>query len=95
LGKNVFCFVLFLLLIFVLFCFGGLFVCLFVVSRDRVSLCSLGCPGIHSEGQASLELRNSFASASQMLGLKACATTLQQECFNEFPNQGIHYVFSA
>jgi hypothetical protein len=35
----------------------------------------LGCPGIHSVDQAGLEPRNSPASASQVLGLKACATT--------------------
>jgi hypothetical protein len=43
--------------------------------RDRVSLCSPVCPGTHSVDQAGLELRNSPASASQALGLKACATT--------------------
>jgi hypothetical protein len=43
--------------------------------RDRVSLCSPGCPGTYSVDQAGLELRNSPASASQVLGLKACATT--------------------
>ncbi|GAB1300457.1 Vacuolar protein sorting-associated protein 26C [Apodemus speciosus] len=42
---------------------------------DRVSLCSPGCPGTHSEDQAGLELRNPPASASQVLGLKVCATT--------------------
>jgi hypothetical protein len=52
-----------------LFCF-----CLFVF-RDRVSLCSPGCPGTHSVDQAGLELRNLPAFASQVLGLKACATT--------------------
>jgi hypothetical protein len=41
----------------------------------RVSLCSLGCPGTHSVDQAGLKLRNPPASASQVLGLKACATT--------------------
>jgi hypothetical protein len=51
-------------------------ICLFVlVFRDRVSLCSPGCPGTHSVDQAGLELRNPPASASQVLGLKACATT--------------------
>ena len=50
-----------------------LFVCLFF--RDRVSLCSPGCRGTRSVDQAGLELRNSIASASQVLGLKACATT--------------------
>jgi hypothetical protein len=51
---------------FVLFCF---------VFRDRVSLCSPGCPGTHSVDQAGLELRNPLASASGVLGLKVCTTT--------------------
>jgi hypothetical protein len=49
------------------------FVCLFF--QDRVSLYSPGCPGIHFVDQAGLELRNPPASASRVLGLKACATT--------------------
>ena len=48
-----------------------------LVSRDRVSLCSPGCPGTHSVDQVDLELRNAPGSASQVLGLKACATTDQ------------------
>ena len=54
-----------------------LFVCLvgWLVFRDRVSLCSPGCPGTHFIDQAGLELRNPPASASQVLGLKACTTT--------------------
>jgi hypothetical protein len=47
----------------------------FLVFRDRVSLFSPGCPGTHSVDQAGLELRNLPASASQVLGIKACATT--------------------
>ena len=47
----------------------------FLVFRDRVSLYSLGCPGTHFVDQAGLELRNPPASASRVLGLKACATT--------------------
>jgi hypothetical protein len=39
----------------------------FVVFRDRVSLYSPGCPGAHFVDQAGLELRNSPASASQVL----------------------------
>jgi hypothetical protein len=39
--------------------------------------CSSGCPGTHSIKQAGLELRDPPASASQMLGLKGCATTAQ------------------
>jgi hypothetical protein len=38
---------------------------------------SPGCPGTHSVDQAGLELRNPPASASRVLGLKACATTAQ------------------
>jgi hypothetical protein len=47
----------------------------FFFSGDRVSPCSPGCPGTHSVDQAGLELRNLPASASQVPGLKACATT--------------------
>jgi hypothetical protein len=60
-----FCLFVCFLLCFVLFC------CFF---RDRVSLCSPGYPGTHSVDQAGLELRNPPASASQVLGLKVCAT---------------------
>jgi hypothetical protein len=48
----------------------------FLVFRDRVSLYSPGCPGPHFLDQAGLELRNPPASASRVLGLKACATDL-------------------
>jgi hypothetical protein len=52
--------------------------CLFVLFfRDRVSLCSPGRPGTHSVDQAGFEFRNLPASASRVLGLKACATTVQ------------------
>jgi hypothetical protein len=51
----------------------------FCFFRDRVSLCSPGCPGTHIVYQAGLELRNPSASASQVLGLKACTTTAQLE----------------
>jgi hypothetical protein len=44
-----------------------------LVFQDRVSLCSPSCPGIHSVDQAGLELRNPPASASRVLGLKACS----------------------
>jgi hypothetical protein len=43
--------------------------------RDRVSLYSAGWPGTHFVDQAGLELRNPPASASRVLGLKACAAT--------------------
>jgi hypothetical protein len=42
--------------------------------RDRVSLCSPGCPGTHFVDQAGFKLRNPPASASQVLESKACAT---------------------
>jgi hypothetical protein len=51
------------------------------VFRDRVSLCSPGCPGTHSVDQAGLELRNPPASASQVLGLKACHHHLATKLF--------------
>jgi hypothetical protein len=50
---------------FVLFCF---------VFQD-LSLYSPGCPGTHFVDHAGLKFRNPPASASQVLGLKACATT--------------------
>jgi hypothetical protein len=34
-----------------------------------------GCPVTHSVDQAGFELKNPPASASRLLGLKACATT--------------------
>jgi hypothetical protein len=58
-------------LVFWLSCF------VFLFFQDRVSLCSLGCPGTYSVDQAGLKLRNPPASDSQVLGLKACATTTQ------------------
>ena len=54
-----------------------LFVCLVLfcfVLGDRVSLFSLGCPGIHFVDQAGLELRDPSVSASRVLGLKTYAT---------------------
>jgi hypothetical protein len=64
--------------IIVLFCFCFVLFCLFffLVFRDRVSVYSPGCPGTHFVDQAGLELRNPPSSASQVLGLKACATTV-------------------
>jgi hypothetical protein len=66
---NLFYYLIFFFVVlfcFVLFCF---------VFRDKASLYSPGCPGTHSVDQADLELRNLPASASQVLGLKACPTT--------------------
>jgi hypothetical protein len=69
----------FFLFLFVLL-FSFLFFFFFLVFRDRVSLYIPGCPGTHSVDQAGLELRNPPASASQVLGLKVCATTAQPGC---------------
>jgi hypothetical protein len=57
----------------------------FLVFRDRVSLCSPGYPETHFADQAALELRNPPVSASQVLGLKAGATSAGLE--NEFLGQ--------
>jgi hypothetical protein len=62
--------IILLLLVFVFIWFG-----LGLVFPDRISLCSPGCLASHSVDQAGLELRNLPASASQVLGLKACTTT--------------------
>ena len=60
------------------------FIFYFFVFRDRVSLCSSGCPGTHSVDQAGLKLRNPPASASQVLRLKACAITARLKQFFNF-----------
>jgi hypothetical protein len=60
--------------LFFLFCFCLLFCVLFCFG-DRVPLCSLGSPGAHSVDHAGLELREAPASASRVLGLKACTIT--------------------
>jgi hypothetical protein len=62
-----------------IFCLVGVLFCLVLFCfRDRVSLCSPGCPGTHSVDQAGLKLKDPPASASQVLGLKACATTARR-----------------
>ena len=72
------------------FClFVCLFVCLFLFFWDRVSLYSSGCPGTHSVDQAGLEHRNLPASASQVLGLKACTTTLGWDTSYTCPGSGV------
>jgi hypothetical protein len=68
-----FCLLVGWVFLLLLFCFVFVF-----VFRDRVSLCSPGCPETRYVDQAVLKLRNPFASASQVLGLKVCATTAQQ-----------------
>jgi hypothetical protein len=50
------------------------FLFFFLSFFNRVFLCSPGCPETHSVDQAGLELRSLSASASQVLGLNACAT---------------------
>ena len=53
-------------------------------------LCSPDCPGTHSVDQAVLELRNLSASASQVLGLKVCATTAQLNIVFFFLNMFVY-----
>jgi hypothetical protein len=79
--------------VFFLFCFLIFFFFLFFF-RDRVSLCSPGCPGTrtHSVDQAGLELRNPPASASPVLGLKACATTPGHEPGFYVPGGGCFFL---
>ena len=48
-----------------------------VLFFETVSLCSLGCPEIHSIDQPGLETCRDSVSASWVLGLKACTTTIQ------------------
>ena len=74
-----------------LFCCCCCFVFFFFVFWDRVYLFSPGCPGTHSVDKAGLKLINPTASASQVLGLKACATmphTATVFVFKHFDIQG-------
>jgi hypothetical protein len=70
-----------------------------LVFRDRVSLCCLGCSGTHFVDQASLELRDLPASASRVLGLKACTTMPGSFSFKtgltKFPRQDLNSQFSC
>jgi hypothetical protein len=82
-------------------CCFAFFVCLFLffvfclfVFQDRVSLCSPGYPGTHSVDQAGPEIRNPPASASQVLGLKACATTAWLASLFIFKTES-HYIALA
>jgi hypothetical protein len=62
---------------------GCIFFFSFWFFRDRVSLCRPGCPGTHFVDQAGLKVKNPPASASQVLGLKACtATAWQRDTFS-------------
>jgi hypothetical protein len=83
----------------VLFCLAVwlffLFVCFFVFCCCCFSETgfrnSPGRPGTHFVDQAGLELRNPPASASQVLGLKVCATAAQlgmEVLFREFRGGG-------
>jgi hypothetical protein len=62
-----------LFLFFLFFFFGG-------GCRDRVSLFISGCPGTHFVDQAGLKLKNLPASASRVLGLKACTIDIITWC---------------
>jgi hypothetical protein len=56
------------------------YIYIYLVFRDRVSLLSLAVLEL-SVDQAGLELRDPPASTSQVLGLKACATTTLHQCY--------------
>ena len=81
------------LLIFLCVCGGGCF----GIFWDSVSLYSPGCPGTHSEDQAGLELRNLPASASQVLGLQACATmpSLYLPSFARYVSRAVFQCFNT
>jgi hypothetical protein len=87
---------MYLCIMYYLFMYVCMYVCMYLfiylfiyllvlvlVFRDRVSLYSPGCPGTRSVDQVGLGLRNLPASASQVLGLKACATTARLHIFYE------------
>jgi hypothetical protein len=61
-----------------------------IFPRDWVSLYSPGCPGTHFVDQAGLKLRNPPASASQVLRLKAWATTALPSSFKWTFTKEIH-----
>ena len=61
-----------------------------LVFQDRVSLYTPGCPGTHSVDQVGLELRNLPISASQVLGLKVCATTARHVWNSKDSGEGIN-----
>jgi hypothetical protein len=76
--MKMFCNQMVLMVVYLCDCIGSLPACLPAFLRffeTGFSLCSPGCPGTHSVDQAGLKLRNSPASLSQGLGLKACTTT--------------------
>jgi hypothetical protein len=59
--------------------------------RDRISLCSPGCPGTHFVDQAGLEFRNPPTSTSQVLGLNE----LGQHCLAQTLNEKKKYSESS
>jgi hypothetical protein len=71
--------------------FSFLFFFFFFWFFERGFLCSPGCPGTHFVDQAGLELTNPPASASQVLGLKVCATTAWPS--SPFLTKGLHITY--
>jgi hypothetical protein len=76
------------------------FVFFFGFIQDRVSLYSPGCPGTHSLDEAGLQLRDSElrvppVSASQVLGLKAYATTAQHYSFPQYPSLLSFFIYKT
>jgi hypothetical protein len=80
--SSFFFFFLFSFLFFSFFLFFFSF--FFFLHRDRVSLCSPGCPGTHSVDQAGLELRNPPASASECYPLPPPSCAFKKIFFEGF-----------
>jgi hypothetical protein len=73
-----FSFVVVVVVVVVVWLVGFWFFSFCFVFRDRVSLCSPGCPGTHFVNQAGLELRNLPASAQSFLKLTLLTEFLEK-----------------
>ena len=65
---------------------ASFFVWLVLVFRDRVSLCSLGCPGTRSVDQAGLELTKIHLPLPPHVGSKGLHHHLSSECYISLAN---------
>ena len=69
-------------------------VCYCLFFWDKVPLCSTGYPGTHSVDQAGLQIRDSAASASWVLGLKSRTITDQLKIIFMSDQPGMHKTLS-
>ncbi|EDL24724.1 interleukin 17 receptor D [Mus musculus] len=60
------------------------FIYLFLVFRDRVSLCSPGCPGTHSVDQAGLLTQKSTCPCLPSAGIKETSLSFRSGVFVPF-----------